>query len=279
MLSIVTVTYFTGECLFEAIDNILKQEVVSEFIIVNNGNPEEVLTKIKDYQKKFPKIKLVTGHGNIGFSKACNLGARETSSDYILMLNPDCIIQDDCLKLVLNALMIDKNAYMAGCLIINNDNTEQKGCRRNLLTPSTLLSELLRLNKIFKSMKPLNLTNSPLPEINSYIEAISGAFMMFKKDKFLAIGGFDEGYFLHVEDLDICMKIKLAGGKILFVPQAKVMHYLSTSEASSYFIEQHKTNGIIYYFSKFFRKEMTSFGVKIFTILLEFRLLLKKYYL
>ena len=103
--------------------------------------------------------------------------------------------------------------------------------------------EALRLDRMAPNhpyFRRLNQHNLPLPEAVSAVPAVSGACMLMPLDDYRTIGGMDERYYLHVEDLDLCFSIARAGGTVLFVPQVSIVHYKSTSEASAARIEWRK---------------------------------------
>jgi GT2 family glycosyltransferase len=184
-------------------------------------------------------MKYVHGQGNVGFAKGCNLGASFASEDLLLFVNPDCIVNEKALVKTSEALLADNDAFAATAVLRYPDGLEQRGGRRLILTPSNIFSGI-------------NLLNQKMPEETTYVEAISGAFMLFKREKFEQIGKFDEGYFLHVEDMDLCLQIKNSGGKILLVPSVSIYHHLSTSDVSSVIVEYHKAKSLQYYFNKNF---------------------------
>ncbi|MBN8827667.1 MAG: glycosyltransferase family 2 protein [Sphingobacteriia bacterium] len=238
MISAVTITYHTGPILIDCLKNLSDNKYISEIVLLNNGNPEGFIETVPE-KVNSEKLKIISGHGNIGFSKGCNLGAKHATGDYILIVNPDCIVRPDFdFKALLDALD-DPKIMMSTCRIFNKDGTEQRGSRRNILNP-------------YNVFYGFNLNKSPIPTDPFYVEATSGAFMLFKKEDYNMLGGFDENYYLHVEDMDLCMKIKQIGGKIKYFPKVTIMHALSTSDAPKKFIEQHKLNGLIYYYNKYF---------------------------
>lgn len=143
---------------------------------------------------------------------------------------------------------------MIGARILNRDGSDQRGCRRQLLTPASAFVEALHLTRFFPKHR-LNLHEGPVPAALSGIPAISGAFMFLSRDDYDKIGGFDEGYFLHVEDLDFCYRFRKAKGEIYFAPDVPVTHIGSTSDVTSDFIEKHKTRGFSRYFHKNFSEE------------------------
>ncbi len=248
-ISALIVSYYTTEVLFDCISSCSKLKGIKEIIVVNNGNPPEVLERLKSLKE----IKLIDGNGNIGFSKGCNIAAKEAAGKYLLFINPDCYTKDKDFAAKLCSALEQNSAYwFATCLILNSDGTIQKTCRRNLMTPLNAISESFGLKKL-----GIEGINRDLSEINnlsdiSDLEAFSGALFFCSKEKYERVGMLSEEYFLHVEDMDLCKKIKFAGGKICFVKNAEIFHKLSTSETTNKFLEYHKAKGFILYLTKYF---------------------------
>jgi len=150
---------------------------------------------------------------------------------------------------------------MAGCLIRNLDDSEQAGCRRRVPTPWRTFVRVLHLNTLFPSIKRFEcclMHEIPLPENPVNIEAISGAFMLVKKEALEDVGRMDEGYFLHCEDLDWCMRFRQKGWKIRFVPDVEITHAKGIcSEGRAVRVEWHKHKGMVRFYRKFFRHQYT----------------------
>lgn len=245
--SVVMVSYHTGPVLFAAIEAVLAQTVPVELCLVNNGNPFDVVARLQELADKDARLRFVTGYGNIGFSRGCNTGARLAKGDHLLFLNPDSILPPETLQKLLEHRATLPLHAMIGARLVGEDGKDQRGCRRALLTPGTALIEAFHLGPLFPEAR-LNFTKVPIPSALSPIPAISGAFMFLSKEDFWNLDGFDEGYFLHVEDLDLCLRYTRAGGEIFFAPDIVVTHLGGTSQATTSFIEKHKTRGFIRYF-------------------------------
>ena len=251
------VSYHTGPVLYAAVKSALMQQQLAELIVVDNGNPPAVLTRLQQMALGDPRLVIMTGGGNVGFAKGCNAGAARATGDFILLLNPDCLLPPEALADMMAAFGEMPDAMLAGCWLMNPDGSEQRGGRRQLLTPQTALVEALRLHRVFKKYKRLNNHETEMPRETHEVDAISGAFMCMRAADYRNFGGLDEGFFLHVEDLDFCMRVKRNGGKIICVPGVQVTHMLSTSgETTSRFIEWHKAKGFIRYFHKHFEGEV-----------------------
>ena len=254
LTSVVMVSYHTGAVLDQAIASVLAQTAPVELCLVDNGNPPDVVEKLRAHAAADSRIKFISGHGNVGFSRGCNLGAQAGRGAFLLFLNPDSVLPPDSIARLLAHGATLKAPYMFGARLLDPDGTDQRGCRRALLTPATALVEALHLGAFFPS-KRLNFDRDPVPDRITPMPAISGAFMFLPRTDFDRIHGFDEAYFLHVEDIDICLRFRRAGGEIYFVPDIVVMHVGSTSKAPKAFIERNKAHGFVRYFFTHFRGE------------------------
>jgi GT2 family glycosyltransferase len=145
-------------------------------------------------------------------------------------------------------------------LLLNPDGSEQGGGRRAIPTPWRSFVRAFGLSRFAKHWPRLffdfHLHKQPLPTQPIEVEAISGACMMVKRAAMTEVGPWDEGYFLHCEDLDWCMRFRQKGWKIMFVPSARVTHALGVSSRSRpIFVEWHKHKGMMRFYRKFFRRQ------------------------
>ncbi|EWY41349.1 glycosyl transferase family 2 [Skermanella stibiiresistens SB22] len=263
LVTVVMVSYHTGPVLEDAIAAVLAQDIAIELILVDNGNPAPVTAGLVARCAEDPRIKLATGHGNIGFAAACNLGAKDAQGDFLLLLNPDCVLDHGALADLIRLIPKTAHPWVAGCRIVNPDGTDQRGSRRELPTPWLTLVEALRLDRLAPNhpyFRRLNQHDQPIPEAVTQVPAVSGACMLMPVDDYRMLGGMDEGYFLHVEDLDLCFAMTRMGGSVLFVPQVSLIHYRSTSDASIAKVEWFKAKG----FTRYFRKNFTGLYPSLF---------------
>ncbi|MEQ8331622.1 glycosyltransferase family 2 protein [Nisaea sp.] len=248
--AVIIVSYHTGPCLMDCIRAALGEATAHEIVVVDNGNPPEVLSALEGMAASEPRLTLLTGHGNVGFGRACNLGARATTSPYLLLLNPDSVLQPGSLDGAMSQLAMRPDIALYTIRIENPDGSEQRGCRRNLMTPWTCLVEAFGLHRF--GFKRINLNHTPPPTKLTEVECISGSFMLFPRPGFEQIGGMDEDYFLHMEDVDTCFRVRKAGGSIWFDPAFSATHVQGTSETTKLYIERQKTKGGALYFAKHF---------------------------
>lgn len=247
-VSVIMVSYMTGPALMEAITAVLNDRDIHELIVVDNGNTESARTRLSELVAKRNRIRFLQGHGNIGFSRACNYGAKLATGHYLLFLNPDAVITTGAARQLANAGDCLVEPWITGGLLRDEKGKEQRGSRRRALTPMSALVGFLPMLEVIPGMRSIHRETDPLPSEPVQIDTISGACLMTDRPSFEQMGGFDEDYFLHVEDIEICRRARQLGGQVGFVPGATVMHYGSTSRVPRVWIEKEKLKGFLRYF-------------------------------
>lgn len=264
--AIILVSFKNGDEVIHSIKSCLSQKECGALYIVNNGNSDTIIEKLNNLAKTDNRLVLINAEGNLGFGAACNLAARNIDLENFVFLNPDAVLKPGALIQLMNTLHECQNAIIGG-LITDNTGKEQRGARRSrlgLLNALLSFSGLSRPGEGAGFLRDFNQNREPLPPAPIEVGAISGAFFAIRKSDFERLGGFDEKYFLHVEDIDLCARHKALGGKIIFDPNAIVTHIGGASNASKYFVEWHKFKGLMRYFLKF-----ESFSGKIGAILVS----------
>ena len=247
-ISVIMVSYMTGPALMEAITAALADRDVAELIVVDNGNTESARARLSEITAKRTRVRFLQGHGNIGFARACNYGANLASGHYLLFLNPDAVIAKGAARQLANAGDCLMEPWITGGLLRNEKGQEQRGARRRALTPLSALVGFLPILETIPGLASIHRETDPLPKHPVQIDTISGACLMTDRPSFEKMGGFDERYFLHVEDIEICRRARQMGGQVGFVPGATVMHYGSTSNVPRVWIEKEKLKGFLRYF-------------------------------
>lgn len=250
-LSVIMVVYMTGEALDQSLACVLADPAVDEFIIVDNGSDPNEAAILDDFAARHPQARLLRGQGNVGFARGANLGAEAASGDVLIFLNPDAFLQPGGARALARAVLAGGPLRLVGGRVLNADRTEQRGARRGEITP---LAALLSLSGLTRA-KPLrryevHWENEAAPAALCPVPTISGAFFAIRRTGYLSLGGFDEGYFLHVEDIDLCWRVREAGGEVMFHPKAEVVHLGHTSRASPLKVELSKGLGLARYFRK-----------------------------
>lgn len=273
--TVVMVSFRTGPVLIESLKAAFAEDCVDSVVLVDNGNSVETRRAVDALAAANDRLRIVRGHGNVGFSRGCNIGAKAAGGSHLLLLNPDCVLRPGVLARGLEVLAAHPNAAALTVRIENADGTEQRGGRRNLMTPWTCLVEQFRLDRLMPNhphFQRLNLNETePSDEVTS-VQCISGAFMLMPRAVYDRVGGMDEDYFLHVEDVDFCFRVQKTGGEILYVPDAAVTHVKGTSRVFPLVVEWHKSVSVTKYFSKHFRPQYPDLALRLISLAIFLRL-------
>ncbi len=233
-LSIIIVNYNVKEFLLNLLDSIRKaiNNISTEIIVVDNASEDGSVEVIKE---RFPEVKLIVNKTNIGFGAANNLALKEAKGKYFLLINPDTILREDTLRVMIDFFESHPDCGIAGCKVLNPDGTLQLACRRAFPGPWTSFTKVMGLSKLFPKspiFAKYNLTY--LDENKTYeVDAVSGAFMMLRKEVYDKIGGFDSQFFMYGEDLDLCYRAQKANYKVYYVHSTEIIHYKGESTKRS----------------------------------------------
>ena len=257
-VTVVVVNYNAGKLLEPCIDLSLQQ--AGEVILVDNASVDGSMDEVNRGFGGNSRLTVIRNAANLGFAVACNIGAKAASCQFVLFLNPDCSLKEGAVRQLLMALESDPKAGMAGGLLVDKEGKEQPGGRRAVPTPWRSLVRALHLSRFADRWPRLftdfNLHMQPLPGAPIEVEAISGACTMVKRRAMQDVGPWDEEYFLHCEDLDLCMRYRQKGWTILFVPGSRIVHHRGAcSRSRPLFVEWHKHRGMLRFYRKFFRRQ------------------------
>lgn len=234
------VTFHTGPRLMECLYALKADPAISEIVIADNGNPPDTQAWLERFlDGAVGRAKLIR-LDNPGFGAAVNRAAEAVEAELLLVINPDCVIRRGSVQQLADALAGVPVPAIVGGRIFGIDGREQRGARRNTLTLPVALG-----------LSRWTLETEPAPAGPVAVGAISGAFFMMRRAEFERLGGFDEGYFLHVEDVDLCRRAIEAGWAVVYQPLAGALHYTSTSDVSSRTLQSHKARSMARYFRKF----------------------------
>jgi len=251
-VSVVMVVYMTGTALDESVERVLKDPLVDEFVVVDNGSSGADAAGLRALAERDPRVVLVSGHGNIGFARGANLGARTAQGDLLVFLNPDAFLQPRCISELVREIENRPVPTIVGGRVLNSDLTEQRGARRGDITLMAAILSLSRLAAKAPAFRryEVHWEGEPVPDQATAVPTISGACFCLRREDFDCLQGFDEKYFLHVEDVDLCWRVRQMGGRVLFHPKAEVIHLGHTSQTSPWKVEFHKGVGLARYFRK-----------------------------
>lgn len=246
-LSVILVNYNAGPLLTEAVASVLAGASPLEVLVSDNGSWDGSLRLLEATFGQRPELRILRQGRNLGFAAANNRAIEQARGDWLLFLNPDCVLHPQASERLLQALAANPAAGMAGARLRNPDGSEQRGCRRNLPSLGRSLGKALGIRR----WNRMDLQDAPLPAGPQAVEAISGACMLVRRAALEAVGPWDEGFFLHCEDLDWCARFQAKGWRILFVPAAEVTHRQGAcSRHRPLFVEWHKHLGMARYFRK-----------------------------
>lgn len=221
MISIVIVNYNSdlhlNNCL-ESICNSNLNDIKIEIIIVHNNKRQN---KISFKKNNLSTTNIYMGK-NIGYSKAINIGILKTSYKTLITMNPDIKVKKNSISEVFNYFKGNKDIGVIGCKVLNVDNSFQKSSRRrfpsfNIIIPYALKCHIIGFINKYNYM---DLSKNTIQKV----DAVSGCFMMFNRDQYLSVGGFDERFFLYFEDTDFCYKINKLGFNNIYYPKSEIIH-------------------------------------------------------
>lgn len=274
-ISAVIVNYNAGALIETCVATALTQ--VAEVVVVDNASRDTSMRALRTRWGADARVILVENDANLGFSAGCNRGWAVASQPYVLFLNPDGRLEPGAAQALLAALQSEAGAGMAGGDLRNPDGSPQRGSRRELPTLWSAFVSSFGLTRLARRwprwFADFNRETAPLPSHTCEVQAISGACMLLRRDTMAALGGWDEGYFLHCEDLDLCMRVRQAGLRVLFVPQARIVHQQGHSSGSRpYFVEWHKHKGMLRFYRKFYGNQIAGLLFVTVGILLRYGL-------
>jgi len=254
----IVVNFNAGELLVRCVRSVLQSTGVeiTGVVVADNGSRDGSVDAIAKLACQDDRVIVIENDANLGFAAANNRALPRISAgnEFLLFLNPDCLIEPDTLSRMTGAMREHADAGMAGCMVTNPDGSEQRGSRRNIPTPMSALVRVLGLDRAFPTrFRGFDLAASPLPPRPVEVEAVSGALILVRKRALDAVGPLDEGYFLHCEDLDWFMRFRQAGWRILYVPDAKAMHVGGASSGTAPVrVEYHKHRGMLRFYRKYY---------------------------
>jgi GT2 family glycosyltransferase len=229
LLSIIIITWnseeFIEKCLKSVFDT--KGSIDLEVIVVDNAS-QDTTTKIIERFK--PEVRLIVNQHNSGYSKGNNQGIEVSKGDYVLLLNPDVELKENCLKLMLDFLENHKDIDGSAPQLLNPDGSIQPSCREFpdfsiLLWEFSGLSFLFPKNRIFGRWRMRYFDFQSSREVDQ----LMGSCLLLRRKTIQKIGTFDEEFPIFFNDVDLCYRIKNNRGKLFFLPEAKAFHFKGAS--------------------------------------------------
>ncbi len=241
-VDVVVVAFNSGHWLARAVVSALAVDDVAKVIVVDNASSDaSLLTLPSD-----ARLLVLKNAVNVGFAAAANRGCNTATAANVLILNPDCVLSKGDVRALMSARAQQHSVGIISAQLLNSDGSLQLQSLRRDPTPKRAIAESLGWRTA-----GIHITapeNSGIVEV----EACSGALMLLEKSVFLALSGFDEGYFLHCEDLDLCRRARLLGLRVLVDTRVRVLHDKGTSSSAvPRLVATAKYRGMLRYFEKF----------------------------
>lgn len=251
LTSVIVVTADSGPLAARCIEGVLACTADVEVVLVDNasrdGQPEAIQIRFDGDRR----LRVMRNAANIGFGPACNRAAADARGDGLLILNPDCLIDTALIGRLREAAREFEDVGVLGVRVVDAMGKVEGASRRHEPTLRRALSTLLRGGRM-AGQNGINMTDTPPSGLAERVDAISGACMFLPRAVFEAVGGFDEGYFLHCEDLDLCRRVRDAGYAVYHLPTVSVRHDQgSSSRRRPLFVSRHKHRSMWRYFRNF----------------------------
>jgi GT2 family glycosyltransferase/nucleoside-diphosphate-sugar epimerase len=247
-ISVIIVNHNAGMALANCLASVVDK--VSEVVVVDNFSEPDNFAPVVSRFEKCEGLRFVRLLKNTGFSAGCNAGVEASSGEYLLFLNPDCICLGDLFEKLAQFLDNNPQAGIVGGMLLGEDGKEQGGGRRSQPTIWRAFTRASGLWRLWRR-SDFHLEYQKISEEPVEVDAVSGACLMIRREVFKEIGGFDEGYFLHCEDLDLCVSAKRRGWQVFSCPAARVFHSKGVcGTGKSLFVEWHKHKGMLRFFQK-----------------------------
>jgi GT2 family glycosyltransferase len=263
------VQFFLEQCLNSV--RIAAQKVPTEVFVVDNISVDESVNMVRE---KFPEVKLIANQENVGFSKANNQAIRQAKGEYVLLLNPDTVVEEDCFKKVVDFMDQHPDAGGLGVKMVDG-----KGCflpesKRALPSPSVAFWKIFGFSNLFPKSKIFGRYHlGHLDKDQTHeVEILSGAFMLMRNETLTKVGLLDENFFMYGEDIDLSYRIILGGYKNYYFSGTSIIHYKGESTKKS------SVNYVLVFYKAmviFAQKHFSQKNAKTFSLLINLAIYLR----
>ena len=220
------VRYFLEQCLYsvrKALTNIN-----GETFVVDNNSVDGSCAMVRE---KFPEVHIIENTSNVGFSKANNQAIKQASGEYVLLLNPDTLVEEDTFQKIVYFMDTHPDAGALGVKMLDGSGNFLPESKRGLPTPRVAFFKIFGLSRLFPKSKifgQYHLGYLSRDKIHK-VDVLAGAFMLIRNSVLQKVGGLDEDYFMYGEDIDLSYRIKKAGYNNYYFPGARIIHYKGES--------------------------------------------------
>jgi N-acetylglucosaminyl-diphospho-decaprenol L-rhamnosyltransferase len=241
-IAAIVVSHDSEETLEDCLHRLRNADGVVEIRVVDNNSRDDSLEIVQRHAVADPRVRFIGNPDNPGFAVACNQGASDSQAPWLAFVNPDCLVEVDTLSRM-RALAEHEQPALVGADLVNESGVRDAATRRRDPDFATMLRS--------PAAASLGIDIDPTLPLQS-VDATSGALMLLPRWLFTRIDGFDRGYRLHAEDLDLCRRVRASGARVLVANDVTVVHVRGVSSRSRpMFVEWHKHRGLWRYFEKF----------------------------
>ncbi len=221
MITVIVVNWNAGKQLRTCIDSILRYGagLVQQIVVVDNDSKDGSDTSIEE----LPGVILIRAGRNLGFGRACNMGARHAQGKYLLFLNPDAALYDDTLPRVLSYMQEPAHSQVGICgvQLLDEAGLVSRSCSR-FPTAMGFVAHAMGLTRFIKGLGHF-MTEWDHQQTRQ-VDHVIGAFFMVRRELFVTLDGFDERFFVYLEDLDFSYRVHKAGNCSVFLAEAQAFH-------------------------------------------------------
>ena len=241
-IAAIVVSHESEETLDDCLSRLRAADGVAEIRVVDNASRDGGLDIVQRHALADPRVRFIANPDNPGFAVACNQGAGDSHAPWLAFVNPDCLLEPDALaRLRAHAEALD--GALLGADLVDEEGRHDAAARRRDPDFAAMLGNPSRAR--------LGIEADPSRPVQ-LVDAVSGALLLLPRALFARIGGFDEAYRLHAEDLDLCRRARAAGATVACANDVQVVHIRGVSSRSRpLFVEWHKHRGFWRYFSLF----------------------------
>lgn len=233
-LSIIIVNYNVRYFLEQCLQSVRKavRGLEAEVYVVDNTSSDGSVEMVRE---QFPEVHLIVNTENVGFSKANNQAIRKSTGDYVLLLNPDTVVEEDTFRKVCTFMDAHPDAGGLGVYMIDGKGNFLPESKRGLPTPAVAFYKIFGLSALFPQSKTFGRYHLGYLDKNQTheVDVLSGAFMLMRKATLDKVGLLDEDYFMYGEDIDLSYRIQKGGYKNYYYPDTRIIHYKGESTKKS----------------------------------------------
>ena len=243
----VVVSHESGASIEACLARLRAAAGVAEIRVVDNGSSDDTVAVVQRHALDDPRLRFIANPDNPGFATACNQGAAASAAPWLAFVNPDCMVEADSFEAMLGHAAALGGEVLMGADLVDEDGVRDGAARRADPDFAAMLRGPLRAGR----GRPLDVAVDAAAALQP-VDAVSGALMLLPRALFDRIGGFDIGYRLHAEDLDLCRRARMAGATVAVANDVRVLHLRGVSSRSRpFFVEWHKHRGLWRYFRRF----------------------------